>query len=211
MDRIAAAACCFLLSCAGALAQSGGGGGSAGGGAAAGGASRSGGGAAAAAARGATAPGSATSGTSGTAGTVPGVSPGRPAPGVGNTPTDPQRNNVDANPATRLLPGTTANAPNGSAQPGGTSAPGVQTPSSSGRPDPGGANSSAIGAGAGKDPAKSAVADCLGLWDKGTHMTKGEWAATCNRVQGRLDNLKVDPVSPPTATKRERSARGHQE
>lgn len=31
--------------------------------------------------------------------------------------------------------------------------------------------------------------DCLSLWDKGTHMTKGEWATTCRRIQNRLTNL----------------------
>jgi hypothetical protein len=32
---------------------------------------------------------------------------------------------------------------------------------------------------------RDGVADCVGLWDKGTHMTKGEWATTCRRLQGR--------------------------
>lgn len=31
--------------------------------------------------------------------------------------------------------------------------------------------------------------DCLSLWDKGTHMTKGEWATTCRRIQNRLTTL----------------------
>ena len=33
------------------------------------------------------------------------TTPGAPAPGVANTPTDPQRNNVDAQPPTAILPG----------------------------------------------------------------------------------------------------------
>ena len=37
-----------------------------------------------------------------------------------------------------------------------------------------------------------AIADCMGMWDSGTHMTKQVWARTCKRVQTRLDNLKVD-------------------
>ena len=41
------------------------------------------------------------------------------------------------------------------------------------------------------------VADCLQMWDSGTHMTKPEWANTCKRVQTRLDNLNVD-VMPKT-------------
>ena len=42
------------------------------------------------------------------------------------------------------------------------------------------------------------VADCMQMWDSGTHMTKQEWANTCKRVQTRLDNLKVDATMPKT-------------
>jgi hypothetical protein len=42
----------------------------------------------------------------------------------------------------------------------------------------------------------TAVADCMQMWDSGTHMTKQEWARTCNRVQSRLDNLKIDGLIP---------------
>jgi len=45
----------------------------------------------------------------------------------------------------------------------------------------------------------SAVADCVRMWDSGTHMTKQEWARTCKRVQTRLDNLKVDAAMPETS------------
>lgn len=31
--------------------------------------------------------------------------------------------------------------------------------------------------------------DCLTLWDKGTHMTRAEWAATCRRIQTRLNSV----------------------
>lgn len=44
----------------------------------------------------------------------------------------------------------------------------------------------------------SAVADCMRMWDSGTHMTKQEWARTCKRVQSRLDNLKVEGLIPDT-------------
>ena len=44
----------------------------------------------------------------------------------------------------------------------------------------------------------NAVADCMQMWDSGTHMTKQEWARTCERVQSRLDNLKVDGLIPET-------------
>ena len=200
MRRILAGVFCLTLWSASALAQAGGGG------------APSSGGGARSSAPAAAAPSATAPGTTAAPGSpnVPGISPGRPAPGVGSTPVDPQRNNVDANPPTQRLPGTTANAPNGSLQPGAPSAA-VPTTSGSGRPDPGGANSSPGTAGAGKDAAKSALADCMGLWDKGTHMTKAEWATTCRRVQGRLDNLKIDPVAPSAASKRQKSARGRDE
>jgi hypothetical protein len=51
----------------------------------------------------------------------------------------------------------------------------------------------------------------MGLWDKGTHMTKAEWLTTCKRIQGRLDNLKVDSVAVSPAPKRQRSARSREE
>jgi hypothetical protein len=38
----------------------------------------------------------------------------------------------------------------------------------------------------------AAIADCMQLWDKGTHMSKQEWARTCQRIQSRLENLKID-------------------
>ena len=47
----------------------------------------------------------------------------------------------------------------------------------------------------------SDVADCMQMWDTGTHMTKREWAATCKRVQTRLENIKVDATMPKTKTK----------
>lgn len=37
--------------------------------------------------------------------------------------------------------------------------------------------------------------ECLQIWDKGTHMTRAEWAATCRRVQNRL-NTVTDPFTP---------------
>jgi hypothetical protein len=32
----------------------------------------------------------------------------------------------------------------------------------------------------------------MGFWDSATHMSKTEWRAACQRVQHRLDNLKID-------------------
>ena len=197
--------CSLIIAATSALGQAGGGGGAGGGGAPGGGGARSSGGAPSTA----PAPGSTVPSVSSN---VPGVSPGRPAPGVANTPVDPQRNNVDTNPATRRLPGTTANSPNGSTQPGTPMPNGpVTTPSASGRPDPGGANSLPNNTRTAKEQAKEALADCMRLWDKGTHMSKAEWATTCRRIQGRLDNLKVDPAQSVSAPKRQRSARGQAE
>jgi hypothetical protein len=34
--------------------------------------------------------------------------------------------------------------------------------------------------------------DCMSFWDRGTHMTKSEWRAACQRSIHRLDNLKVE-------------------
>ena len=45
---------------------------------------------------------------------------------------------------------------------------------------------------AAKTAADETVAECMRLWDKGTHMTKQEWANTCKRIQSRLENLKVE-------------------
>ena len=39
------------------------------------------------------------------------------------------------------------------------------------------------------------VQDCVGFWDKGTHMTKSEWRLACERSLHRLDNLKVDNLA----------------
>ena len=49
---------------------------------------------------------------------------------------------------------------------------------------------------AGQDAARDGVADCIRLWDAATHMSKQEWARTCQRVQSRLDNLKVESMDP---------------
>lgn len=36
---------------------------------------------------------------------------------------------------------------------------------------------------------RSAVANCVQMWDRGTHMTKQQWLRTCKRVQNRLQQL----------------------
>jgi hypothetical protein len=44
------------------------------------------------------------------------------------------------------------------------------------------------------DPARpggggDTLADCMRFWDKGTHMTKGQWRAACRRTLNRLKNF----------------------
>ncbi len=43
-----------------------------------------------------------------------------------------------------------------------------------------------------KSTVTDAKAECLKMWDSGTHMSKQEWSNTCDRIQTRLDNLKVE-------------------
>jgi hypothetical protein len=44
--------------------------------------------------------------------------------------------------------------------------------------------------------------DCMGFWDRGTHMTKSEWRAACQRSIHHLDNLKVENLTLPNKVKR---------
>jgi hypothetical protein len=46
----------------------------------------------------------------------------------------------------------------------------------------------------------SAVADCMQMWDLGTHMTKQAWLRTCKRVETRLDKLNLGVVTPNAKT-----------
>jgi hypothetical protein len=41
-------------------------------------------------------------------------------------------------------------------------------------------------------PTRDSVEDCMRLWDAGTHVSKQEWARTCQRIQTRLNGLKID-------------------
>jgi hypothetical protein len=34
--------------------------------------------------------------------------------------------------------------------------------------------------------------DCMGFWDKATHMSKQQWRAACQRTLNRIENLKVE-------------------
>lgn len=37
--------------------------------------------------------------------------------------------------------------------------------------------------------------ECLALWEPATHMTRAEWAATCRRVQSRLNEVTGQSTS----------------
>jgi hypothetical protein len=37
----------------------------------------------------------------------------------------------------------------------------------------------------------AAVANCEGMWDRGTHMTREQWSRTCRRVQARLKQMEL--------------------
>jgi hypothetical protein len=64
-----------------------------------------------------------------------------------------------------------ANSQAAGTTPGATTSSGLTTPST-----PGGGGRT--------------LQDCMGFWDKGTHMTKQQWRAACQRVQSRLEGLK---------------------
>jgi len=49
---------------------------------------------------------------------------------------------------------------------------------------------------AAKARAKENIADCMRLWDAATHMTKQQWARTCERIQSRLENLNIESLEP---------------
>jgi len=160
MHLIVTTALCFMLASSGTLAQSGGGGGGASTGTAA--------------TPGGTVPGgqAVTPGTS----SAP-TAPGAPAPGVANTPTDPQRNNVDANPPTRRLPsGVPARPDIGTATnpgPSGTPAPERGQPGATlSRP------------GAARSANSDGYAECMAMWSPdGTRMSREAWSTTCNQTR----------------------------
>jgi hypothetical protein len=56
-----------------------------------------------------------------------------------------------------------------------------------------------------KSTTAEGVAECMKLWDAGTHMSKAEWSATCKRVQSRLENLKINSTMGLPKTERKKS------
>jgi hypothetical protein len=37
----------------------------------------------------------------------------------------------------------------------------------------------------------AAIANCEGMWDRGTHMSREQWSRTCRRVQARLKQMEL--------------------
>ena len=103
---------------------------------------------------------------------------------MGNISVDSQRNNVDAQPPTRRLPGSPAAG--GSGQPNPSSNPNIQSTTLGWEGGSWGANSAPASR---RNAAQAAVAECEGLWDKETHMIKDQMAATCPRIQNRLNDV----------------------
>jgi hypothetical protein len=57
-----------------------------------------------------------------------------------------------------------------------------------------------------KARAKENIAECVRMWDAGTHMTKQQWARTCERIQSRLESLSIENLEPiGTALRKKRS------
>ena len=136
-----------------------------------------------------------------------------PSPATNSTPS---QTNVDLFPPSRLTtPGAPAGAPNPNQMSPSQAAPGqvtpgqpplAQSPQSASRPQPGGANSSAPAANPKKTGNDYSLAECMGLWDAGTHMSKEQWREACKRVEKRLDNL--DAIAVETNQKRGRRESG---
>ena len=63
-------------------------------------------------------------------------------------------------------------------------------------------------AGSTNTPGYDRYAECVKLWDAGTHMSKRDWSRTCRRVANRLENLQVeDTDADRTAPKTRRKGR----
>jgi hypothetical protein len=63
---------------------------------------------------------------------------------------------------------------------------------------------------AGKSGVAEAKAECMGMWDAGTHMSKREWSSTCDRIQTRLDKLKIENLDLMGTGMRKKAGTGRQ-
>jgi hypothetical protein len=61
-----------------------------------------------------------------------------------------------------------------------------------------------------KSAVAEAKAECMRMWDSGTHMSKQEWSSTCDRIQTRLDNLKIENLDLMGTGMRKKAGTGRQ-
>jgi hypothetical protein len=47
-----------------------------------------------------------------------------------------------------------------------------------------------------KARAKENIAECVRMWDAGTHTTPPHWARTCERIHSRLESLSIEHLEP---------------
>jgi hypothetical protein len=62
----------------------------------------------------------------------------------------------------------------------------------------------------GKSAVAEAKAECMRMWDSGTHMSRREWSNTCDRIQTRLDNLKIENLDLMGTGMRKKAGAGRQ-
>ena len=89
---------------------------------------------------------------------------------------------------------------------GGLALAGCSTGTAPAKP---GASAAAKAAGT-KNAVADAKAECMRLWDAGTHMSKQEWSSTCDRIQTRLDNLKIENLDVMGTGVRKKAGAGRQ-
>jgi hypothetical protein len=155
--------------------------------------------------------------------------PGAPALApTPSAPATPPKSNTDVYPPSRVLPpasgaaspspSTAAPGNTGPTSPTGpspsTALPGkapppqgqatTETPASGGRPKSGGAGSSAQSTQnpTAKNELNERIADCLKLWDRGTHMSKQAWRAACQRTMNRIENMTAETTRETAPKKR---------
>src|SRR5262245_17197077 len=149
--------------------------------------------------------GLSTSPSTSTAPSTPGFAPRSSAVGTPAPQAQPVAPLAPA-PSSNFLSGTSANPPTTNS--GGGSAPSTRSTGVGSIPSPTTGNTVTTFPGGGGgvpttgSPSESApsapgggapgVAACMGFWDAGTHMSKGEWAVACRRVEDRLAKLRSE-------------------
>ncbi len=128
---------------------------------------------------------------------TPSPSPNAIAPTRPGLTGQPQSPSTPANPGQQAAPGV----PQPTGPSGATQQPSTTPNSVNGGPNIGAARNAGRGQIGSVNPGtkpgsesygsgtRSLVADCMALWDRGTHMTKLEWRRTCQRTKNALDQL----------------------